>query len=507
MTSIKFNRPLQDCTATMYSAAGQTDSDVDVSEILLMVTEPRRFETFEGDGFSLVDAGRLARPTDAVGACTASATGETNDNWVKIVFGTPVYIENGIRLTFYQEEAPQTPTQSTTYLTAKLYAERDSSSEFKQMVEQVTYNRTDRTIEFVDLRDTGYPYVGEITIKGLLTYDNQHFRHLINISEITDFQNESVKVIGQPELHTQMSPTLDDLPMTTGSFVVETTGDTPRNGDEVVVETDLFRQGLLVDSVTRQAANIFSVSCNDELTVADKWSVNDQAAKRVTGNLKHGCPIVIEPDTDIDSGANWSALGFYTNATSCRQAYAIYQAAVGKFLTSWNARGLRWVDRLNALAAGRTPTVVRAFASGDILGRAEYQSIQRYSKVINKNSFSYTAAGTTEQIEYDLMKYTANSKGALNTYDYSKCTMCIKAVEGGSATDWTVPTKTLERLAKYINADEVTFQAVYGGEDLGDWVTVQTPYDGTFKGYITEMSLTLSVNVAVATYKVRGELQ
>lgn len=243
-------------------------------------------------------------------------------------------------------------------------------------------------------------------------------------------------------------------------------------GQQFKLLTNHYEGSYVIEQITREAEDIFTVQAHDY--VQEMENRNDE-------NFRHlGCPVNIEFTEDVYHD-------IWDDKMTLRQWAAYLQPTQDFYIVGFKDDGLRSLKPQT--------TISKTYEDWEILGRASYQYRKGYWAIY----VSYKNSQDPDLTEYDTEVETGTSQiGSLGRLELSNW-ICRPAVNGTVNGVLAMA----DAVKKFCNGNEVEFEVEYSGEDLGDYVSVPTLYNGNVHGLIRSIELTIGKNKTVAKMKIR----
>lgn len=290
---------------------------------------------------------------------------------------------------------------------------------------------------------------------------------------------------GTIDIHGEIALTLDDAPGCTCDLTVQAQF-VPEEGQTLIVESDYYNGKFTIDNVEREAKDIFTIQCSDDMQKLDSFLLfsptEDTPYVDYSGN-----PDDLLGDADVmwSSFASGVVVGCFKNELTCREAMAMFGIATDSAITCWKDLVGIHQSRFKLRITEKQIDNDRVFAYPTYESRQSYRYVDFYIE----NSDSY------DEVYVDL---NTNQNHALGYYRMDKSMMSC-----GPTWSHANNVVAAQSIAELLNGDEVTAEIVYDNEDLGDLVTIPTPYNGNVTGRIRSIDLQIGSNAAVATIIVR----
>lgn len=277
--------------------------------------------------------------------------------------------------------------------------------------------------------------------------------------------------VGDISVYGELCLEKNDCPAGTCDFTIQTDREL-LEGQQFKLITNHYEASYVIESITREAEDIYTVQAHDY--VQEMENRNDENFRQL------GCPINIEFTEDVYHG-------IWDDKMTLRQWAAYLQPTQDFYIVGFKSDGLRSLKPQT--------TISKTYQDWEVLGRASYQYRKGYWAVFMEYENLLDPDLTNYEAEVD----TGASKiGSLGRLELSKW-MCRPAVNGTANGVYAM----LDSVKKFCNGNEVEFEAEYSGENLGDYVTVPTLYNGYVHGLIRSIELTIGKNKAVARMIVR----
>ena len=277
--------------------------------------------------------------------------------------------------------------------------------------------------------------------------------------------------VGDISVYGELCLEENDCPAGTCDFTIQTDREL-MEGQQFKLLTNHYEGSYVIEQITREAEDIFTVQAHDY--VQEMENRNDE-------NFRHlGCPVNIEFTEDVYHD-------IWDDKMTLRQWAAYLQPTQDFYIVGFKDDGLRSLKPQT--------TISKTYEDWEILGRASYQYRKGYWAIY----VSYKNSQDPDLTEYDTEVETGTSQiGSLGRLELSNW-ICRPAVNGTVNGVLAMA----DAVKKFCNGNEVEFEVEYSGEDLGDYVSVPTLYNGNVHGLIRSIELTIGKNKTVAKMKIR----
>lgn len=286
-------------------------------------------------------------------------------------------------------------------------------------------------------------------------------------------------IVGDISVYGEIKLTKDDLPGCSCELTVLSDFVTPEEGQLFDLNCDSYGGSFIIDNVSRQGKNLYQISGTDITVKLDEFLINSTA-----DDIDYGGYLSLLRGT----GVSWSdeirkdVKGVFKSGTTSRQALAMYCAAANVYVSAWKDR-----DGIHAFTIRNA--VKEIIGRDRIFGNASYEKINPYKGVF----FEIEAYGT-KHITTLLSGVAQNN--SVGYYKVSDITLVDNSdsyiADGGQK-------RTVDHIRQYLNGNEVTADIIYDGENLGDIVEIETPYDGRKTVVIKSIEMTIGSNSTIAT--------
>ena len=280
--------------------------------------------------------------------------------------------------------------------------------------------------------------------------------------------------IGDISVYSEIALEKNDTPAGTCDFTIQTDREL-MEGQQFKLLSNHYEGSYVIEQVTREAEDVYTVQAHDYVQEMESHVLDPSV---LFSEL--GCPTDLVFINDI--------MADYSSDTETLRQFAAYLLTTQNFyIIGFKSDGIRSI----------TPTtdyLDREYTADDILGRASYQNRKNYYKVyieyVNENDpyspLSKESATLSSQI---------GSAGRLELTDWK-----ARIAESGDSYEQAKNriAAMVDNAARFCNGNEVEFSFEYTDEDLGDYVSVETPYNGTVNGIIRSLELTIGKNKTVA---------
>ena len=255
----------------------------------------------------------------------------------------------------------------------------------------------------------------------------------------------------------------------------------PEEGMRFTLETEHIKGRYTITSVTRQGENIYSIQATDDIENTGAFILNS-----TEGHMTYTNPKMFTKGTTTswndDTLGSISVKGWVNVGETNRQALAHFSAAAN-----------RWISAFNDPVGIHTITEQRSnelITADRILGTAEYKRNYPYkgveiSQELNGIVYVTKVASKTPQ---------NNSKGWFKLDNFG-----MRPTEDALANMKIMAGNIL----RFLNGNEVTATIIYDGEQLGEIVTIETPYNGNITGLIKSLDFTIGINSTIATVTMK----
>lgn len=255
----------------------------------------------------------------------------------------------------------------------------------------------------------------------------------------------------------------------------------PEEGMRFTLETEHIKGRYTITSVTRQGENIYSIQATDDIENTGAFILN-----ATEGHMTYTDPKMFTKGTTTswndDTLGSISVKGWVNVGETNRQALAHFSAAAN-----------RWISAFNDPVGIHTITEQRSnelITADRILGTAEYKRNYPYkgveiSQELNGIVYVTQVASKTPQ---------NNSKGWFKLDNF-----------GMRPTEDALKNMVIMagNILRFLNGNEVTATIIYDGEQLGEIVTIETPYNGNITGLIKSLDFTIGINSTIATVTIK----
>lgn len=283
---------------------------------------------------------------------------------------------------------------------------------------------------------------------------------------------EITKFFGPINVFREISDDCSDLPGSTCEFEAQIFGEfSPQEAQELFLYSNDELQGkFIADCITPNGDGRYSFECSDDVMMLDGSSF--PAVAQGTHKLSDILAMIkTASNIDIEGGNfNDSELtGFVEAQKSSRTAAAIVAFSIGCFIVS-NSKKLEMRKPRNRKN--------RIIGANRIIGKAKYKQNAPYTSIILK-AFSNDFDTVAKEERYD------------NPYIKATNSVGEKIYEKFSLIgNFDERFEELKEIGFYCN--EITATIVLEDENIGDIITIETPYNGLKTGIIKSMDISYS---------------
>jgi len=297
---------------------------------------------------------------------------------------------------------------------------------------------------------------------------------------------------GTVNIHGEIALTVDDAPGCTCDAVIQADF-IPEEGETVIVESEYYNGKFIIDKVEREAQDIFSLQCIDDIQKLESYTVFRPTETEELGAYD---------DTDsrdlLFAGADvkWSeepsghVSAIWSDKVNSREAIAMFGLSTNSVITCWKDLSGVHQDKFKSRTFVKTIPEDRVFDSSRYEAKPSYIGVEFYVKLMERC--------TSNSVIY--VDVAVNDNHSNGYYVMDKSMMRNEAVWTSNPISYR---ENASYVADYVNGDELTAEIVYADENLGDLVSIPTLYNGTVTGRIRSIDLQLGSNAAVATLIVR----
>lgn len=297
----------------------------------------------------------------------------------------------------------------------------------------------------------------------------------------SNFSISESSIIGDIICYHEMPAPVDDVPIGTCEMTI-ITEETPFIGEVFRISSDNFVGKYNVETFERVANNIWQIHGVDDLNILDSYTYEENETYGVT-------PAGIENITNVnieytDQTATYT--GWLTeDETTCRQWLAEYIVLQHVFFTTFNcSNGIKMV----AYDTADSKTNPITISDENILGEAVYRDRDTYLGT----EFNVTVDVGGVETEFDQYQRSTFPKARCLAGWYTNKSNTFIAKSSTSSATVSDFSLAAENIRQFVNGADVTAMIVYNNEQLGDWVNISTPYDGTVFGIIKSIELHLN---------------
>ena len=298
---------------------------------------------------------------------------------------------------------------------------------------------------------------------------------------------------GTVDIHGEIALTVDDAPGCTCDVAVQTDF-IPEEGETLIVESEYYNGKFIIDKVEREAQDIFSLQCIDDIQKLESYTLF-----RPTEGEEYGEYDDEDSRDLLFAGADvkWSeeptgtVSAIWSDKVNSREAIAMFGQSTNSVITCWKDSEGVHQDKFKSRTNVKSIPEDRVFDSSRYEAMPSYIGVEFYVKLmerfVSNNGVVYvdTAVNDNHSSGYYVMDKSMMRNVAVWTsspYEYED--------QAGYVAD-------------YVNGDELTAEIVYADENLGDLVSISTLYNGIVTGRIRSIDLQIGSNAAVATLIVR----
>lgn len=255
----------------------------------------------------------------------------------------------------------------------------------------------------------------------------------------------------------------------------------PEEGMNFILETDNIKGKYTITSVTRQGENIYNIQATDDIENTGTFVLNNTEEHLTYTNPKMFTKGITTSwnDNTLD---DISVKGWVNAGETNRQALAHFSAASNRWITAFNDP-----VGIHTITERRTNKIITA---DRILGNAEFKRNYNYKGV----EISQELNGIVYVTQVLSKTPQNNSKGwfKLDNFGMRPTADALKNM-----------VIMANNILRFLNGNEVTATIVYDGEQLGDIVTIETPYNGNITGLIKSLDFTIGIKSTIATVTIK----
>ena len=288
---------------------------------------------------------------------------------------------------------------------------------------------------------------------------------------------ESLKItkfIGKIHVFQEIAPDCADLPANTCEFTAIIDDFEPQEMQEMFVYSDERCFGKFsAEKITNQGRNRYLFRCNDDVLALDKISApsisDGTKAKEAVQKIANATEIGID-GTDLPDEA---LRGSVATDVTARNALCMVAFATGRIVKN---------DGILKLCKIRNRKD-KLISSDRIIGKASYQTNAPYFKVVYSNTFGY---GSFE----------------IKNNDAKASNLSVKVYD-----QYTMMSENYNRMVflltnRGFRFNEITASVILEDEEVGDVISIETPFNGIKTGIIQSMDVTISEKVKIAELKI-----
>ena len=297
-------------------------------------------------------------------------------------------------------------------------------------------------------------------------------------------------VVGPITVYHELAMTSDDAPCGTIdlNLVADPYTTIPQEGQTMTIISSQTKNGkshsftgkYTIDSIEQTSKDVYHITGYDDIAKLESYTWDGIGAAPSYITSITGVPITYQSVNDPTYHYNY--IGYMEeDKTTCRQWLAMYcTCQLCGFTTFNSADGIyqvRWDTD------GRSSRI----DPDEILGEAKYIKREKYAGVVvemddDDEKIVGTASSGIPQILCSQGWYRNQSNVFLRLNSYS-ASLTDKNAAATRVAGW---------MCKYINGAEVECTIIYDGITLGQWVFVETPYNGMITGVVKSIELSLN---------------
>ncbi len=417
------------------------------------------YATFETKGINLLDNTLyFAQNADNCGFVSAATSNSVRELNPAVALVTALsdgyYSAPGITLHFWQnfctefsvawyKDGAQIAASDVSDCNSLDYYIENAVEDFNKVV--ITFKKTETAFQFVKLKGIDLGKAREIT-----------------------------KFFGAIGVFHEISDDCSDLPGATCDFEAILTEDfSPQSEQEMFFYSDGTLVGkFTVDNAEQNGAHKYAFECsNDAMKLEADFPATPQGEYTVN-ELAQTVADVTNIDIDVSDFGETALTGFFEKGTA-RQACAMLSFAAGCFASSFKRKKLTFCKPRN-----RRNKIITA---NQILGEAKYKTNAPYSAIVLK-----TFNGSFDNIENELRHINPAKKANSSVGEkiYEKYSFMSDAEH------------RFEEIKECgFHRNEITATIVLKDEQIGDILSIETPYNGIKTGIIKSMDISYSTAV------------
>lgn len=380
------------------------------------------------------------------------------------------------------------PIDLTKGMTIKFHKDADNSCKISDI--RLTFYRSENDYSTVTFYTNDYEDSIDFSYEDIVKVKVE-VRYIGN--GVTPSQGNTIKIdyidfgtdveiegfVGDINVYSEIALEKNDAPAGTCDFTIQTDREL-MEGQQFKLLSNHYEGSYVIEQVTREAEDIYTVQAHDYVQEMDSHVLDPSV---LFSEL--GCPTDLVFINDVMSD--------YSDDTETLRQFAAYLLSTQNFyIIGFACDGIRSITP-------STDYLDKEYSADDILGRASYQNRKNYYKVyieyVNDNDpfspLTKESATLSPQI---------GSAGRLELTGWK-----VRIAESGETYQEAQNrlAAMVDNVARFCNGNEVEFSFEYTDEDLGDYVSVETPYNGTVNGIIRSLELTIGKNKTVATAVIR----
>lgn len=433
------------------------------------------YAALDGMGINLLDSTveLITQTTDGIGAVSSTATlenGRWQNNRPKITITLDAIYDLTLGLGIWQHSL----TDCCEELEVVYY---DEDGEELARAYAVYEEQSGKPYSFANIY--GYS-VKTITIEPTALSRNVLGFSTLKIDGI-DFgtANNIDKIIGEITVYGEIQLTKDDLPACSCEIKIQSDDAEPQEGQEFELRGESYNGVFVIEQVTREAANIYQISATDVISSLDNVIFNDT---KYWTQYEGYESLLLKSNISWTQEIEEAVQGYFAPGITTRQVLAMYCAAANVYISAW--KDLVGIHAFKV--GGESKKIIQ---SDKIFAYAQYQKTNPYK-------------GVYLEITIDRDKYPTSleapdaQNNSAGWYSVTHLTMWAPEDNILYAPHQYV---TAGHILEHLNGNTITATIIYNGENLGDIIEIETPYNGIKRIVIQSIELTIGDRSTIAT--------